>query len=107
MPEPQVLLRNRRDQPVELHLPGGVQVLAPHAQLCVDASLLDTPQLAWLLSHKALDAAPAAPAAPPSVVPTAPPAAAARREPAARPAVPKAAPVAAAPARGKRRASQR
>lgn len=103
MPEPQVLLRNRRDQPVELHLPGGVQVLAPHGQLCVDASLRDTPQVTWLLSKKALDAAPTAAAA----LVVAPAAAAAKPKAAARPAVPKAAPVAAAPARGKRRASKR
>ena len=103
MPEATVLLRNRRDQPVELHLPGGVQVLAPHGQLCVEASLLNTPQVAWLLSTKALGTAPTA-AAEPVVAPVT---TAARARPAARPKVPKVAPVAAAPAPRKRRTAQR
>ncbi len=59
MPEPQVLLRNRRAQPVELHLPGGVCVLGPDGQIAIDAALLVMPQLAWLLAQKVLDTGPA------------------------------------------------
>ncbi len=58
MPEGNVRLRNRRQQPVELHLPGGVLVLPPHGETLVAPSMLATPQLAWLVARKALAAEP-------------------------------------------------
>ena len=104
MAEPQVLLRNRRAQPVELHLPSGVCVLGPDGQTMIDAALLVMPQLAWLLANKALDTGPAA-----DLAEAATAAAAALHEaPApARKSVPKAAAKAAAHTTGgKRRASK-
>lgn len=57
----QLLLRNRRAQPVELHLPGGVLVLPPLGQALVNAACIELPQLAWLLARKAVDASTASP----------------------------------------------
>ncbi len=97
MPEDRVLLRNRRAQPVELHLPGGVLVLPPRGERAVPGSCLEHPQLAWLLARKALDT---------RALPAPPPAPAAARPMVRAQPVPMAAAMAAAPARGKRRASK-
>jgi hypothetical protein len=54
MPEETVRLRNRRQQPVELHLPHGVLVLPPAGDALVSPSVLTTPQVSWLLSRRVL-----------------------------------------------------
>jgi hypothetical protein len=41
-------LTNQRDQPVELHLPGGVVVLGPRQTLELDEDVAVSPQLAVL-----------------------------------------------------------
>jgi hypothetical protein len=100
----QVLLRNRRQQPVELHLGTGVLVLAPGASAPVPAALLAVPQLAWMLAQGHVDQRPVPP---PDLAAAA--AAAARKPPAAAKKAPKAhppAPPAAPQARGRRRAHQ-
>jgi hypothetical protein len=49
MSENTVRLRNRRQQPVEVHLPYGVIVLPPGGDAVVSSSALATPQLSYLV----------------------------------------------------------
>ena len=65
MPEETVRLRNRRQQPVELHLPSGVLVLPPGGEAQVARSVLAAPQVALLIARHALDTAPQPEAAAP------------------------------------------
>ena len=70
-PHRQVVLLNRRQQPVEIHLGADVHVLPPGARIEITASALQLPQVQRLIAHKALsvavpaaaDEAPDAPAA--------------------------------------------
>jgi hypothetical protein len=82
MAEPQLLLYNRRQQPVELHADGRVEVLAPGETLCHRL----TPQIERLLDSGALQSLDVPPPAenaadtPPSTEPTAAPAGEAPRD---------------------------
>jgi hypothetical protein len=54
MPDETVRLCNRRQQPVELHLPTGVLVLPPAGEALVPRAVLETPQVSWLLGRRVL-----------------------------------------------------
>ena len=70
MSDPQAggyLVRNHRDQPVELYVGGTVLIVPPRAALEVDASALASPQLQALQRQRLVSVAPvvaADPAAP-------------------------------------------
>lgn len=60
-------ITNQRAQPLELHLPGRVLIVGPHAQAELSAAELAEPQLQHLRRRRLLHVAPLAPpVAPPS-----------------------------------------
>ncbi len=63
-------ITNQRAQPLELHLPGRVLIVGPHAQAELSAAELAEPQLQHLRRRRLLHVSPLAPpVAPPPVAP--------------------------------------